>query len=496
MEEVKEQSLNNSIELYGSFFVDSTEFAIHVDFLQEVVSLPEKLIKIPLAPPFLVGVFNLRGIVIPVVSLRVFLKFAPSESVVAPQIAIVEYGGVRVGLLFDSTGEILRVRAEEKSDFQYTSESSSKVIGGAIKLDGANRLLQVIDPHALVEIENIPHVLENQKKLTAALEARHGQRKKCISFVSAGMSMAFEIGGIHEILRVPEIKHSMMESRLCLGTISVRGQIIPVIDFAELIGKREKEVEAKDDRRIIILKIGNEFFGLMVDAVNNISSYYQADVMPIPLLSKERAEMFQGCIEFANAKEVILLNHLQILSDAEVVEITLGHSKIYQSESREHAAKKNLHRQVYISFRIDQLFAVPIGDVKEIIDLPKNLTKAPGMPSFVRGILNLRGQLVTVVDARILYAMPEEHCLDPKILIFQAGTERLGLLVDSVENILNIADEQKIALPDLLYSSTKKNFESDVKEAIQVTASNGEKYSLIVLNTAPLAERIRTGKAA
>lgn len=485
------------IDVYGSFFIGGTEFAINVRSVQEVVNYPKVVTKVPLAPSFVEGVFNLRGLIIPIVNLKSLLKISDSPASASQKVAIVEHNGVRVGLLLDSTGEVLRVNKQDVDEFEYAEEDVKHIITGAIRLDNGNRLLQLVNPEALVKIENIPHVLDNQKKNAEAHRSQKGKRQKCIAFSCAGVSMAIEISGIHEILRVPEIKPSVFTSPLCEGLITVRGQIIPVINLAAMIaGDKPKKTDLVD-HRIIILKIEKNLFGFLVDEVNNINSYYNDDVMPIPLLSPERAEMFLGCIEFQGGTQTILLNHQKILSNKEIVELVQGHSKLYQTQDENESSKKAGQRHVYISFRLDQLFGVPINEVKEIIEQPKELVNAPGLPSYMSGVLNLRGQLITIIDARKFYQLNSQApATPPKVLIFQSGTEKFGLLVDSVESILTIHEGQKMALPKVFYQKTFDHYQNDIKEALEIPSEGGTKTALMILNIEALSQRLRLEKSA
>lgn len=160
----KNQSKQANLNLFGSFYIESTEFAINLDNLQEVVNFPERIIKIPLAPEFLLGVFNLRGWIIPVIDLRRLLNFENVTGTENQKVAIVEQEGVRVGLVFDTTGEVIRVNQEELNDFKYASTGHNQVVLGAIKLEHGGRLVQIIDPAAALKIENVPYVLLHQKK--------------------------------------------------------------------------------------------------------------------------------------------------------------------------------------------------------------------------------------------------------------------------------------------------------------------------------------------
>jgi purine-binding chemotaxis protein CheW len=486
--------------IYTSFHIDKTEIAITVKSVQEVVNFPDRIIPMPLAPAFLLGVFNLRGMIIPIINLKNLLKYSDDSINPSQKVAIVEIEGARVGLVFDSTSEILRVSEEDISDFGFVSENSHKVISGAIKLDGGSRILQILDTPALITIENIPQILDQQKIGVQSKNSRHDQRHKCISFFVKNIRMAFEISTIHEIVKVPELKHSSIQSDIFLGIINLRGRTIPVVSFAKVLKMKTELDEAKDDsdQRIIILKIDKELIGLMVDSVDCINSYYEDDKMTVPLLSKDRIAMFQGCLNIPNEGEIFLLDHVNVLSGAEILEVTEGHSKIYQNAELVNVLKK-IDRESYISFRLDHLFGISIKDVKEIINYTDDILNAPGMPSHVLGMLNLRSNLVTIIDTRNLYQMTgagtTERTSDTKVLIFEKEGERFGLVVDALESILTIDQDKKFKVPTLVTQKVQSQFQNDIKEIVSVAI--GEKESaLIILNIESVSERIRSAKAA
>lgn len=490
---------------YGSFFINDTELAINVNAIQEVVNYPEKVMAMPLAPAYLVGVFNLRGLIIPIINLKKLLKFSDHQILGEEKVAIVEHSGVRVGLIFDRTNEILKIQEEFQSHFNYKVAGDISVITGAIKLDNGARILQLLDPFAIVNIENIPQVAEfQQKKILSSsrLGYLHENRKKCISFNLNQIKMAFEISGIHEIVKVDEISQSTFETEICLGIIKLRGQVVPVLNFAKLLGMEGPGPAQYSEKRIIILKIETELFGLLVDSVDSISSYMINEIIPVPLFKKDRQAMFEGCLTIENS-EILLLNHQNILSNEEVIEITRGHSKIYKSDLDAGAdpmsKKKFSKREAYISFKLSHLFGVSIADVREIINYPDELLCAPGMPPFVLGMLNLRGELVTIVDTRILYALKgveQTSKADLKILVFISNNEKFGLVVDSVETIVTIDSEQKIKVPGLLVQQVKSQFENDIKEIVSIPVLENKDAALIILNMEPVSERIRRAMCA
>jgi purine-binding chemotaxis protein CheW len=273
-----------------------------------------------------------------------------------------------------------------------------------------------------------------------------------------------------------------------------------VIDLALLLGTTQNLAIKIEDKRIIILKIEKELFGLLVDGVESINTYTLENVMPIPLLNKARSKMFLGCISFDNLGDIILLNYNEVLNNSEIVEITHGHSKIYSSSAEEELfiSKKKVNRQAYISFKIDHLFGVSIKDIREIINYSDDIISAPGMPSFVKGVLNLRGKLITIIDTRLLYSMGEAKLKfeNSKILIFDSLEESFGLIVDSVESIVTIDGDKKMKIPSLMVQKVHDQFENDIKEIIAFKQSEQKEGILVILNMEPVTSRIRQSIAA
>jgi purine-binding chemotaxis protein CheW len=485
-------------EIYTSFYLGKTEIAIEVKSVQEVVSFPERVVTMPLAPEFLLGVFNLRGMIIPIINLKNLLKHPEDEVHPDNKVAIVEIDGARVGLIFDLTSEILRVATDDVSKFNYVAENSHRVISGAIKLNDGERILQVLDTQALLTIENVPQILDQQKiRSVHASTSRLDKRRKCISFFVRDIKMAFDISNIHEILKVPELKPSSIQNEVFLGVINLRGITIPIVSFAKIL-KMEVHLDNAEvsSKRIIILKMGEDLIGMMVDTVECINSYYEEDLMAVPLFSKKRMGMFKGCLNLPNEREIFLIEQDAILSNQEILEVTEGHSKIYQA-ARDLKVVKKINRESYISFRLDHLFGISIKDIKEIINYSEDILSAPGMPDFVKGMLNLRSNLVTIIDTRSLYKMKNTSGVmgDAKVLVFEKDNERFGLIVDSLESILQVDQDQKFKVPSLMTKSIQDTFQNDIKEIISVPM--GEKESaLIILNIHSVTERIKSLKAA
>lgn len=90
------------------------------------------------------------------------------------------------------------------------------------------------------------------------------------------------------------------------------------------------------------------------------------------------------------------------------------------------------------------LFAVPQELVREIVPA-RAMTRLPGAPSAVRGLLNVRGTLVTVVDLATRFGQGGATVAEASVVIAVTASGTIGLLVDDVHEVRNFADEDLLA---------------------------------------------------
>lgn len=101
----------------------------------------------------------------------------------------------------------------------------------------------------------------------------------------------------------------------------------------------------------------------------------------------------------------------------------------------------------YLTFRLgDEEFGAEILKIREIIGI-MNITAVPRMPEYVKGVINLRGQVIPVVDLRLKFGLPEaEHTEQTCVVVVDVGRE-IGIIVDTVSEVLDINDENIDAAP-------------------------------------------------
>jgi purine-binding chemotaxis protein CheW len=103
-----------------------------------------------------------------------------------------------------------------------------------------------------------------------------------------------------------------------------------------------------------------------------------------------------------------------------------------------------------IVFRVgDEEFGVPIGTVLEIIKVGV-ITPIPDSPSFIKGLINVRGDIVAIIDVRARFSLSTQEELSRHIVIIKQEGSLFGLLVNEVLEVLRIHNSDIKAPPRLM----------------------------------------------
>lgn len=101
----------------------------------------------------------------------------------------------------------------------------------------------------------------------------------------------------------------------------------------------------------------------------------------------------------------------------------------------------------YITFKLgDELFAINVGQVREVLDLSL-ITKVPTAPSYMRGVVNVRGSAIPVVDLRLKFGLPKvPDTVQTRIVVLELEMDGealvLGGLADSVHEVIELEPHQ------------------------------------------------------
>jgi purine-binding chemotaxis protein CheW len=143
---------------------------------------------------------------------------------------------------------------------------------------------------------------------------------------------------------------------------------------------------------------------------------------------------------------------------------------MHSTGARPDRAAEAAEHSKYLTFKLaDEEYGLEILKVREIIGI-MDITSVPQMPDYVRGVVNLRGRVIPVIDLRLKFGMPAIEYTSETCIIVVDGGAPMGVIVDTVQEVLDIAADQ-IAPPPPLGKSVQTDFilgMGKVKEQIKI----------------------------
>jgi len=160
-----------------------------------------------------------------------------------------------------------------------------------------------------------------------------------------------------------------------------------------------------------------------------------------------------------------------------------------KSESKKKSVKSRAVQEEIVfnqwaTFKVNnELFAIDVMQVKEVLRYSE-ITPVPGSSSYIRGIINLRGNVVTVLDTRLLFSLdPRETDDDTRIIVVEYNEQEVvGMVVDSVDEVVNIPQNDIERAPSVATEDSDRRFVQGV--------SYYESNLIILLDLAKMLESI------
>ena len=136
--------------------------------------------------------------------------------------------------------------------------------------------------------------------------------------------------------------------------------------------------------------------------------------------------------------------------------------------------------QQYCTFTVDQFFfGVRVTQVQEVVR-HQALTRVPLAAHAVRGLINLRGQIITAIDLRRRLALPDRQTNQPPMnVLLHSSDGAVSLLVDQIEDVLEVGDETIEAPPETMQGPARQLISG---------ASKQKQRLLLILDTAKTVE--------
>jgi purine-binding chemotaxis protein CheW len=361
-----EVDASETLELV-SFIVDGQEYALPIDRVQEIAQAPETVTAVPNADHRVLGVMDLRGRLLPVVSLRRIFGLPEAGLEAHNRIVVVPLAGAGdgddsiVGVVMDTVRQVLRVPkdvVDELPGFVASSGQSTEV-ESVCRLDDGKRLVSVLSAdrmfsagelrsaieaeQGLGEVGEVPGAQEPGGEVTdgevtdgevtdgevtdgevtdgevtdgevtdgevtdgEAGEASHSDEAQLVVFRVDGEEYGVVVDEVQEIIRVPDQLIRVPKAvDFVEGLVNLRGTVLPVIDLRSRLGLPRGE---RDERqRIVVLIINGARTGFIVDSVAEVLKLHGSVVEAAPKLSDAQAELISNVANLADHKRMLLI---------------------------------------------------------------------------------------------------------------------------------------------------------------------------------------------
>ncbi|MEE8191036.1 MAG: chemotaxis protein CheW [Candidatus Scalindua sediminis] len=114
------------------------------------------------------------------------------------------------------------------------------------------------------------------------------------------------------------------------------------------------------------------------------------------------------------------------------------------------ATKNTVDKEKFLTFALGkEEYGIEILKVREIIGLME-ITTVPQTPDYMKGVINLRGKVIPVIELRLKFSMPEvEHTQETCIIVVEVGSAQAGIIVDSVSEVMDIKRDEIEETPNI-----------------------------------------------
>lgn len=121
---------------------------------------------------------------------------------------------------------------------------------------------------------------------------------------------------------------------------------------------------------------------------------------------------------------------------------TENEKQVLEEDSFFDEENEDTQKDKYLTFQLgDEDYGIEIRHVTEIIGIQK-ITEVPDMPAFVKGVINLRGQVIPVMDVRTRFHMdPRDYDDRTCVIVVRINESAIGLVVDTVNEVADIPEE-------------------------------------------------------
>ncbi|AOQ23011.1 hypothetical protein MTAT_29280 [Moorella thermoacetica] len=467
-----------SLDQYVVFRLGHESYGIAIEYLQEIIRVPY-VVKVPLTPPYMRGLANLRGNILPIYDTRLRLSINATDDDESNRVIVVNAGGKQVGYIVDRVEGVVDIPREAVEEFREKGDTGNFVTRAARVDEG--RLVLLIEMDQMLKDVGLNDSVVASLKDTKEYENRGAKEEskaeeneqQLLTFQVGKEEYALDIADVQEIVHLPENWDVVPDvPPYVLGLVSLRDRVLPLISMRRLFGLPEGDVAGG---RIVVVYVGEGkrvAVGLVVDSVAEVLRVAERLLEPVPAVVQRAGDEFAAICRLSDERMLFALDASKLLRD--VAFLTEWEQEGAEEVSACGQRVLEEEQQLVTFFLGEEEFALPIDSVREIIRAGR-ITAIPRMPDFVKGILNLRGSIVPIIDLRRKFGYPEREINEQmRILICEGNTSVMGLMVDGVKEVAKISVNSIEATPQVLVKDSIQSFVAGIAKF------NGERNVILL----------------
>lgn len=443
-----------------TFRLASRLYALPAERVREVIHIPP-VARVPQSPVALRGIANLRGTVLPLVGLHELLQSTPTAGQAAATKAIVLSQGSRPVALAVDMVESLTTVAFERIEVRErdVAAAAGERLEGAFELGDRGEVAKILDIDGLLGAcfstrvrPERPAGGTRDERTPANLPAAVAPTM-LVTFEVAGQEFALELASVQEILPAPSAITAVPRSEaLVLGVTALRNRLLPLFSLRGLLGF-PPAATSDGLEKVVVMRIRGIQVGLVADRVTTVLAAEKSSVDPVPtvLAARTGGEARLKAIYRADdgRRLISILMPEQLFREDVMRRLGEGTTSEQPAATRlESAPRADL--QLLAFSLADGEFALPIECVDEVGEVPSQITRLPKTPKFLEGVVNLRGDVLPVVDQRRRFDMPARGVTQRRrLVVVRTEGHRAGLIVDEVSDVLRVPPAAVEPPPDL-----------------------------------------------
>jgi purine-binding chemotaxis protein CheW len=442
------------------FNVDEGLFGFRLEDVGEIIRVPN-LTCMPLAPRSLLGLANLRGGVLPVLSLRRFLGLRDPPFDEATRVIVINRD-VPVGLVVDRIKDLVALPIDQIDNDKVAAGSTDpESLRGVVKAEEGEATIKILNPERLLRDEFARAGVSgarptNRVSISSGPDAAEAELQQQVSLVSFDLGQqeyALPLEQVREIIPLPaQVTEVARAETAVLGVVTLRDRLLPLVSLRALLGL-PNDGQREQRSKVVVLSLGGSSVGMVADRTREILRIAPSLIDPAPVLLTRGggdAEITAIC-RLDDGKRLVAVLSPERLFRSDLTRRVLSESSDEGDERDSQESGSEMADEQFIVFRLgEQEYGLAIGAVDEVAWPPDHITRLPKAPAFIEGVMNLRGSVVPIVDLRRRFDLPpRESGSASRVLILAVASGKTGFLVDGVSEIIRVPADAIRPTPEL-----------------------------------------------